>query len=78
MRNVLIVYAHQEPKSFNGALRDITVNTLKSQGHRVEVSDLYEMRFDPTASKHHFKGRFSLLSLISASACLSINLSIHI
>ena len=55
-QNVLIVYAHQEPKSFNGALKDTAVQVLKGQGHTVTVSDLYEMRFDPTASKHTFKG----------------------
>ncbi|KAL4230163.1 Flavodoxin-like fold [Mactra antiquata] len=49
--DVLIVYAHQEPSSFNGALKDVAVKTLKSQGHNVTVSDLYKMNFDPTASK---------------------------
>lgn len=56
-KNVFIVYAHQEPKSFNGALKDKAVQALKDQGHTVTVSDLYEMRFDPTASKHAFKER---------------------
>ncbi|XP_045205130.1 ribosyldihydronicotinamide dehydrogenase [quinone]-like isoform X2 [Mercenaria mercenaria] len=56
-KNVLIVYAHQEPKSFNGALKDTAVEVLRGQGHKVTVSDLYEMRFDPTASKHTFKER---------------------
>jgi hypothetical protein len=55
-KNVFIVYAHQEPKSFNGALKDKAVQVLKDQGHTVTVSDLYAMRFDPTASKHTFKG----------------------
>ncbi|WAR00311.1 NQO1-like protein [Mya arenaria] len=32
-KNVLIVYAHQEPKSFNGALRDVAVSTLEEDGH---------------------------------------------
>lgn len=54
-KNVLIVYAHQEPKSFNGALKDVAVGTLKARGHNVTVSDLYEMGFDPTASRHQFK-----------------------
>ena len=55
-KNVLIVYAHQEPRSFNGALKDIATETLRAQGHTVVVSDLYEMGFDPVASKRHFKG----------------------
>lgn len=56
-KNVLIVYAHQEPKSFNGALKEAAEEVLVNQGHQVNVSDLYEMRFDPTASKYTFKGK---------------------
>jgi NAD(P)H dehydrogenase (quinone) len=39
--NVLLVFAHPEPHSLNGALRDVAVAELKSQGHEVRVSDLY-------------------------------------
>ncbi|WP_407155891.1 NAD(P)H-dependent oxidoreductase [Bradyrhizobium sp. STM 3557] len=39
--NVLLVFAHPEPRSLNGALRDIAVAELKDQGHEVRVSDLY-------------------------------------
>ncbi|WAR00304.1 NQO1-like protein [Mya arenaria] len=53
-KNVLIVYAHQEPKSFNGALRDVAVSALEEDGHDVYVSDLYAMKFDPVASKNMF------------------------
>ena len=42
----LIVYAHPEPKSFNGALKD-KAETLEAQGYEVKVSDLYAMDFDP-------------------------------
>lgn len=38
---VLIVFAHPEPRSLNGALRDIAIEELKTQGHEVRVSDLY-------------------------------------
>ncbi|KXF75319.1 NAD(P)H dehydrogenase [Paramesorhizobium deserti] len=38
---VLLVFAHPEPRSLNGALRDIAVDELKAQGHEVQVSDLY-------------------------------------
>ena len=34
----LIVYAHPEPKSFNGALKDKAVETLEAQGYEVKVS----------------------------------------
>ena len=33
----LIVYAHPEPKSFNGALKDKAVETLEAQGYEVKV-----------------------------------------
>lgn len=51
----LIVYAHPEPKSFNGALKDKAVETLEAQGHEVKVSDLYAMNFDPVARKEDFE-----------------------
>lgn len=47
--NVLIVYAHPEPNSFNGAMKDLAVETLRGAGHAVVVSDLYAMGFDPVA-----------------------------
>ncbi len=42
--NVLIVYAHEEPHSFNAAMKNMAVETLEDQEHTVEVSDLYRMR----------------------------------
>ncbi|MBZ8138883.1 NAD(P)H dehydrogenase [Rubrivivax gelatinosus] len=42
---VLIVYAHPEPRSLNGALKDFAVQRLQSGGHEVQVSDLYAMRW---------------------------------
>jgi NAD(P)H dehydrogenase (quinone) len=46
--NILLVYAHPEPKSLNGALRDFTVERLEAAGHAVEVSDLYAMNWKAT------------------------------
>ncbi|GAB4345358.1 MAG: NAD(P)H-dependent oxidoreductase [Phototrophicales bacterium] len=43
--NVLIVYAHPEPKSFDADMRDRAVQILTREGHAVVVSDLYAMRF---------------------------------
>ncbi len=54
--NVLIVFAHPEPESFNGALRDIAVKTFASQGHTVSVTDLYAMHFNPVAGREDFTG----------------------
>ena len=50
----LIVYAHPEPTSFNGALKDRAVACLESAGHEVAVSDLYADGFDPRAGRHDF------------------------
>lgn len=53
--NVLVIFAHPELKSFNGALRDATVATLSAHGHRVEQSDLYAMRFNPVCGPGDFE-----------------------
>ena len=60
-KNILIVYAHQEPKSFNAALKDEAVSTLAAQGHNVTVSDLCQLKFDPVDYPHYFKGKWVLL-----------------
>jgi len=54
---VLIVHAHPEPNSFTAALRDQAVETLKAQGHEVQVSDLYAMNWNPVASANDFSAR---------------------
>ncbi len=52
--DVLILYAHPEPTSFCGALKDAAVETLAAAGHRATVSDLYAEGFDPVAGRHDF------------------------
>jgi len=54
---VLIVFAHPEPKSFGRALLNRSVETLRSCGHEVVVSDLYAMRFNPVATGMDFTER---------------------
>lgn len=56
-KHALIVHAHPEPKSFNAALTNCAVETLKAAGWRVEVSDLYAMGFDPVANGTDFAER---------------------
>ncbi|UKE46833.1 NAD(P)H-dependent oxidoreductase [Xanthomonas cerealis] len=46
--NVLLVYAHPEPTSLNGALKDFAVQRLQAAGHHVQVSDLYATQWKPT------------------------------
>ncbi|KAM9024734.1 ribosyldihydronicotinamide dehydrogenase [quinone] isoform 2-T3 [Ara ararauna] len=55
-RKVLIVYAHQEPKSFNGSLKRVAVEELSKQGCSVMVSDLYAMQFEPRATRNDIVG----------------------
>jgi NAD(P)H dehydrogenase (quinone) len=45
--NMLLVFAHPEPESFNGALFDTAVRELEEAGHTAVTSDLYRMGFDP-------------------------------
>jgi NAD(P)H dehydrogenase (quinone) len=54
---VLIVYAHPEPRSFGKALLERSVSTLRDCGHEVVVSDLYDMKFNPVASGDDFTAR---------------------
>ncbi len=52
--NILIVYAHPEPQSLNGALKDLAVRHLNDQGHEVRVSDLYAMDWKAVAAADDF------------------------
>lgn len=54
---VLVVHAHYEPQSFNAALKDLAVETLRGAGHEVQVSDLYSMNWNPVASVADFAER---------------------
>jgi NAD(P)H dehydrogenase (quinone) len=54
--HILIIYAHPEPKSFNGAMKDLAVTALTELGHSVEVSDLYAMSFNPVAGEGDMTG----------------------
>lgn len=55
--NVLIVHAHNEPRSFCTALCRLAEQTLREQGHGVKVSDLYGMNWNPVASEADFLER---------------------
>lgn len=51
-----ILYAHPEPTSFAGALKDVAVSTLSQLGCEVALSDLYADGFNPVAGRHDFIG----------------------
>ena len=52
--NILIVYAHPEPTSFNAALKNRAVAVLTAAGHDVTVSDLHAESFNPVPGRHDF------------------------
>jgi NAD(P)H dehydrogenase (quinone) len=52
--NILIVLAHPELKSFNGAMADTAKRTLEAAGHTVAFSDLYRMGFNPVSDRYNF------------------------
>lgn len=54
---VLIVHAHPERQSFNSAMKDSAVNYFLHAGHEVQVSDLYDMRWNPVVSAADFGSR---------------------
>ena len=55
--NALIVHAHPEPLSFNGALTLLAAETFSSRGHEVIICDLYQMEFNPVSGRRNFSGR---------------------
>ncbi|WIV58525.1 NAD(P)H-dependent oxidoreductase [Amycolatopsis nalaikhensis] len=52
--NVLWVYAHPEPRSLSGALRDDGLRTLRALGHDARESDLYAMKWNPVVDAADF------------------------
>lgn len=51
---VLLIYAHPEPASFNGAMFAQARKTLLEAGHELRTSDLYAMKFDPVSGRDNF------------------------
>jgi NAD(P)H dehydrogenase (quinone) len=51
---VLIVLAHPEPQSMNGALFNTAIETFKAAGHEVQTSNLYAMGFNPVSDRSNF------------------------
>ncbi len=55
--NILYVYAHPEPRSFNGALKDAAMVTLAKKGHAVKVSNLYAIKWKAVLDAQDFRMR---------------------
>lgn len=52
--NVLIVYAHPEPQSMNGAMFKAAIEALQAAGHAVQTTDLYGTQFNPVSDRYNF------------------------
>lgn len=48
--NILAVYAHPSPKSFNRAILDTILDVASLKGHVCSVQDLYASNFNPVLS----------------------------
>lgn len=55
--NVLIVFAHPEPNSLNGFMKDLAAQTLRDNGNEVKISDLYGMNFKAVLDQDDFSQR---------------------
>jgi len=56
-RNILIVTAHPEQRSFNHALTESATSALRAAGHDVVLSDLYAENFDASSGPGDFTAR---------------------
>jgi NAD(P)H dehydrogenase (quinone) len=54
-KRILIIHAHPEQRSFCSAIKDTAIAFFEEQGAEVQVSDLYQMGFDPVGGKHDFR-----------------------
>ncbi|WP_222597075.1 NAD(P)H-dependent oxidoreductase [Chitinophaga pinensis] len=60
---ILIVLAHPELKSMNGAMFETAIAALTTAGHEVKVSDLYRDAFNPVSDRNNFTTPMILSSL---------------
>ncbi|WP_292469656.1 NAD(P)H-dependent oxidoreductase [Methanolobus sp.] len=55
--NILYIFAHPEPKSFNSSMKYMAIQTLEEKGNTVRLSDLYSMGFKPVLDQSDFLQR---------------------
>jgi putative NADPH-quinone reductase len=44
---ISVILGHPNKGSFNHAIADTTVKTLRANGHKVHFHDLYQKKFNP-------------------------------
>lgn len=57
--NVLVIYAHPNPMSFNAAIVKVVQEELEKKKAVVKVKDLYAMNWNPVLSSEDFQGLHS-------------------
>jgi NAD(P)H dehydrogenase (quinone) len=65
---ILMVFAHPEPRSLNGALRDVAIKELEAQGHEVRISDLYAQRWKSEVDRADFPSLAAGARLVPGAA----------
>jgi NAD(P)H dehydrogenase (quinone) len=55
--NILYIFAHPEPKSFNSSMKEMAIRHLKEKGNEVKLSDLHVMDFKPVLDQNDFLQR---------------------
>ena len=50
MKKIFLVYGHYNKHSFNASIKDTFIETIKKNGHSVDIVDLYQEKFDPVFS----------------------------
>ena len=53
----LIIFAHPNPQSLNGQLKQTLAEQLQNDGHKVEIRDLYQLNFNPVISAADMAGQ---------------------
>ena len=66
--NVLWIFAHPEPRSLSGSLRDEGLRALRELGHECRVSDLYAMRWNPVVDAADFRHDAGERLIVGASS----------
>ena len=55
----LVIYAHPNPGSLNGQLKNSVADQLMAKGEAVEIRDLYRLNFNPVLSNEDMAGQRS-------------------
>ncbi len=61
---ISVILAHPDSKSFNHAIAQTAVETIKASGHRVFFHDLYQEKFNPLLNSKEIGKDIELLGVI--------------